>query len=674
MRFMRLHKRPLVAALLATGLSTTTIGASAADWQIGRGIHDITGPAAELGMLGYASLEQISAGIHTRLHARAFIFAEQDDPSQRVVMVSADLGMVMQSVKQGVVKKLKAKYGDLYGHANVMLSPTHTHAGPGGISHYALSNLTSFGFNQQNFDVIVDGLVAAIEQAHNNLSPGQVSINAGDLFEASINRSLDAYQANPQSERDQYTDTVDRQMTLLKMQKNGQDYGMWNWFAVHPVSMTNENKLISADNKGYASYLFERDMGLEYPEREGFVAAFAQSNAGDVSPNLNLDGTGPGVDEFDNTRIIGQRQYEAAKQIYQDASQPLTGDIAWRHTFVDMSALSVDQTYSHQANSTTCKAALGYAMAAGTEDGRGPDIFVEGDNPENPLFTVLMSLIGVATDELRACQAEKQILLATGVVKPVPWTPDVLPLQLFKLGSLAVVAVPSEITTMAGRRLAATVKQELGDTVDQVVISGLANTWASYVTTREEYAAQNYEGGHTLFGPHTLAGYQQEFARLARAIKQDQPVPPGPALRDLANRQLSFQPGVLLDNVPFGQHFGAVHQQPAPRYVAGQQVSASFWTGHPKNDLKTQSSYLEIQRKAGWHWQTIATDNDWQTFYEWQRIDGFWGTSRANIRWQIPNDVEPGTYRIKHNGAYKNGWTGNIHSFSGISRTFVVID
>lgn len=34
-----------------------------------------------------------------------------------------------------------------------------------------------------------------------------------------------------------------------------------------------------------------------------------------------------------------------------------------------------------------------------------------------------------------------------------------------------------------------------------VVLSGPANTYSHYVTTREEYSVQRYEGASTLFGP-----------------------------------------------------------------------------------------------------------------------------------------------------------------------------
>ena len=43
----------------------------------------------------------------------------------------------------------------------------------------------------------------------------------------------------------------------------------------------------------------------------------------------------------------------------------------------------------------------------------------------------------------------------------------------------------------------------------RVVIAGLTNTYSSYITTREEYGAQRYEGASTIFGPSTLDAYIQ---------------------------------------------------------------------------------------------------------------------------------------------------------------------
>ena len=144
---------------LAIVLGACLFGANAwADpYLVGRGMADITGEAAEVGMMGYASTSQVAAGIHMRQRARAFIVLDQAS-GKRMVFVNNDLGMVFQGVQQAVLKQLQAKYGSLYGADNVILSATHTHSGPGGFSHYALYNFTTWGFNPRTFDAIVRGI------------------------------------------------------------------------------------------------------------------------------------------------------------------------------------------------------------------------------------------------------------------------------------------------------------------------------------------------------------------------------------------------------------------------------------------------------------------------------------------------------------------------------------
>ena len=61
-----------------------------ASYNIGLGRADITGPAAEIGMMGYAKFGQRARGIHTRLYSRAFI-VENVDTDSRVVFVSVDV-------------------------------------------------------------------------------------------------------------------------------------------------------------------------------------------------------------------------------------------------------------------------------------------------------------------------------------------------------------------------------------------------------------------------------------------------------------------------------------------------------------------------------------------------------------------------------------------------------
>jgi neutral ceramidase len=163
------------------------------DHLIGTGIYDVTGPAAELGMMGMASIEQKTEGIHSRLFARAFIVCDQSS-NRRVVIVSADIWSCTLAVKTEVIKRLKSIYGnDLYTIDNVLLSGTHTHSGPGGYSHYALYNLSILGFDKQNFECIANGMVQAIKRAHENLAPGKIFINNGNVEDCGNNRSPIAY-------------------------------------------------------------------------------------------------------------------------------------------------------------------------------------------------------------------------------------------------------------------------------------------------------------------------------------------------------------------------------------------------------------------------------------------------------------------------------------------------
>ncbi|WP_394378611.1 neutral/alkaline non-lysosomal ceramidase N-terminal domain-containing protein [Saccharopolyspora spinosa] len=76
---MTVARRQVLAATAAVPLAVSALrGASAAAdptraYLVGPGIADVTGPAAENGMMGYSMPQQQTAGIHLRTLARAFI-------------------------------------------------------------------------------------------------------------------------------------------------------------------------------------------------------------------------------------------------------------------------------------------------------------------------------------------------------------------------------------------------------------------------------------------------------------------------------------------------------------------------------------------------------------------------------------------------------------------------
>ena len=140
-----------------------------------------------------------------------------------------------------------------------------------------------------------------------------------------------------------------------------------------------------------------------------------------------------------------------------------------------------------------------------------------------------------------------------------------------------------------------------------MVISALANTYINYVTTLEEYNVQRYEGASTIYGPHTLSAFIQEFNKLAAALAkvcvcacvcacvcvctvvvtavchyiyvqyvvflQGVPVSPGPSPPNYLDEQISLVTPVVLDGVPFLKDFGDIKSNAHSRYRRGVSVT-----------------------------------------------------------------------------------------------------
>src|SRR5881227_2553107 len=152
-----------------------------------------------------------------------------------------------------------------------------------------------------------------------------------ELHDASVNRSPQSFAQNPAEDRDAFPGAVDPSTTLLRLERDGELVGAINWFATHGTSLTNRNLLVSGDNKGYAAYHWERLVaGGDYLGSMTLVTAFAQTNAGDMSPNVPDATQGPTEDEYDNARIIGTRQFDAAHALATGAGTQITGGLETR--------------------------------------------------------------------------------------------------------------------------------------------------------------------------------------------------------------------------------------------------------------------------------------------------------------------------------------------------------
>jgi neutral ceramidase len=648
---------------------------SDATYLVGRGLSDITGEAAECGMLGYGRADQQTAGIHTRQRTRAFIVAESAE-GPRVLMVVSDLPLVFDSVHQAVLAQLKDRYGDLYTVTNTMITATHTHCAPGGYSHHLLYNSNTKGFRPKTFDAMVDGIVEAVTRAHDDLAPATLTLAHGELRDASVNRSRVSFELNPAAERAFFPDAIDPQTTLLRMARQGETVGAINWFPTHNTSMTNQNRLISADNKGYAGYHWEREVeGVDYltDAHPSFIGAFAQTNAGDMSPNLNLKpGSGPTDDEFENARLIGLRQFDAAAALAASGGVPMSGPIDARVTHVDLGAVTVGPEFTGDGRThTTSGPAGGSASLAGAwADGPAFPGFREGKN----LWIDWPSKIAYRLSErLRDSQAPKGIVVPGGLLnRYLPAVAQRVPVQLLRIGSLYLIGVPGEVTITAGLRLRRTVAAIVGAEVSDVLVAGYSNGYIHYVTTPEEYQAQQYEGASTLFGRWELPALQQTAAALATAMQTGTPMDPGSPTADLSGRHRKARdrdrgrPDALLARASFGD----VIVTPRDTYQPGQRVTVVFVGAHPNNVLHRGGTYLRVERLVGDQWQTVQDDGDWATRFAWARRPE--AGSEVTVIWQMPDDVAAGQYRITYEGDARDD-AGVITAFTGITPVFSVV-
>src|SRR5690606_5386972 len=348
------------------------------------------------------------------------------------------------------------------------------------------------------------------------------------------------------------------QTSLLRIERDGEPVGAINWFANHATNMSGDNRLVSADNTGYAAHRWERERGggdYRGGARPPSVPALAQTNGGGLSPNLDLPPPSP-PEAFDRTVANGTQQYEAAAAQLNSPGTPLAGGVDSRIVYVDMSDVEVRPEFTGDGRThRTCKPAVGAAMAAGSlEDGPAFPGFDEGNNPV--WDTVSHSVLYKASPKLKACQAPKGVFAPIGAMNRIyPWVQEKFPVQLVRIGDLYLIGVPGEATITSGLRLRRTVAEAVGADLSNVLVAGYSNAYFHYLATPEEYDAQHYEGGSTLFGRWQLPAMQQTVHGLATAMRDGAEVPIGDKPADLSGRQLRLKPGVVLDTPPLGRSF-----------------------------------------------------------------------------------------------------------------------
>lgn len=624
--------------------------------DVGRGLADMTGEPLGAGMNGYSVVDQQSSGLHLRQFARAFVFA--DENGNRIVNVICDTGLMFQSIQMEVLRRLKEEFGDLYNESNVHIAATHTHVAPGGTSDHLLVDITGFGFRPVTFEATVAGIVKAIQRAHADVSPAELRVTKGHVDDAGVNRSLPSIERNP--DKDLFPDGVNRDSVTLHVYKGGEEVGLLNWYGLHGTTYSPEHTLIDGDNKGYAAWHLEHDHGVVHrdPENAQFVAAFAAAPQGDITPNHGLTpGNGPaGKDQYKSAQILGDRQIDGTRG---DAIALHGSGIQSVYKWVDMANVQVDGKYTTDGKpNRTGPAILGSSFAAGSQEDGGGELllqFNENEHGGTPWVHEVNKV--VVPPEVRDVHGNKDCLLPVGFIDGLVQQTHMF--SIVRLAGLTIITNGFEPTTMSGFRMRKTVADTLGVDIDTVVCQGYTNSYGHYVTTPEEYDAQNYEGGATIFGRNELPAMLQVYEGLARALADGKDVDSGSAAGDLTGVIPSSPSGAPLVDAPeIGRNFGDVIH--AVRDVdAGQAALATFAFANPNNDLRLEDGYLIVRNDAG---DIVADDYDASTIVE---FDHNVAVTNARVTWNTIG-MQPGHYTLTMRGTWRDV-TGKLTDFEGTS-------
>lgn len=545
-------------------------------FEAGWSKQEITVAPRGYAMHGFGMATHRATAQRTPLHARALVL--RDAAGKALVLCCLDLGYVTWSMRQGIVARLCADLGSAFDEAALVLTCTHTHSGPGGCAHEALYNMVTPGFVPAHLEAVISAAASAILHAWEALAPTRLTLAHGRFSEqepVAWNRSLHAWNRNPDVPHYHPNEAhcaLNRQMDLLACRREGRLEALLSLFGVHATCLGSDLHSYDGDNKGYAARQVEQQLeadGVHQP-----VAIFAQATAGDVSPYYHGPGQSRRRRQLAGEAAVayaeqnGRHQSERALGIAAgDQERELSGRLDAVLTYLDFSRQRADPRFAEgETEAWTSEPCHGVAFFAGTP--------VDGPGIAKPLAKAMEGLAWAVKkyrldhldplpaeerDYLRrlyAAQGAKAIVLESGrkrvLGQPIaslrvpswldpavaemkrqagagaldrsPLVPTVLPLQIVRIGSLALVCCPGEFTTTAGHRVVRAVEGVLqGQGVERVLICTYCNDYMGYVTTREEYQQQAYEGGHTIFGQWTLAVFQTGFERLAgELLREDQ--------------------------------------------------------------------------------------------------------------------------------------------------------
>jgi neutral ceramidase len=634
-------------------------------------------------MSAFSADSRQAVGFRQRLYARAIVL--EDNSGERVALVVVDLGMVSLVLHRRVADRT-LRSGTGIGADRLLLSATHTHSGPGNFfaaDGYNANAGRFIGFDPVVTDFLINGIAGAIEDAASDLQPAQAGWRFEPVWDFTFNRSYEAYErnitprvtVNPAAARRLDQQAVDSTFALLRVDRCDQQWencaprGAYGVFPIHSSNIPASNNLFDSDIHGVIARTVEDHIRLvrsggsasapaDATAGSGAYFLLAQGAHGDVGANLRdpvpcrlyrflperrpagprtlpapeawrapmseveacLDETRLEVDSF--ASALGTR----ATEIFDRAAATLSSDLSIGRAFKTVDLRTY--TGTHQI---CWPPRMGAAGVGGAEKG-----YIR--TWKQRLFFFNLNFVegrSAARATPNGCFGHKKVQL--GVLIKEYTLPQVFQFGVYRLGDVLVGSVPVEPTTEVGALIRETILGNGPPGVERALAVSLANGYASYVASAQEYEAQYYEGGSTLYGPNTGAMLADELGQLAASLRGASPTV-------AVDAALAF-------HAESPTHFWAPRPIPAGfrrevfDLACGAYGVRVRWTDlRPGTLIPADGPILQIERDSAGQWVFLADDANPEVQVQAieERGDGYvW-----EARW-VPQSVPAGSYRLR---------------------------
>ena len=389
--------------------------------------------------------------VHDETFARAMVL---DDGQTRLAIVVSDLCMVsretLDAAKQIAFKETSIPV------ENMLMSATHTHSAGTACSVFQSDPDPAY------LKFLAERIADAVIRANNNRMPAKIGWGAGrepgQVFNRRWKMKPGTKMVNPFGTEDKVlmnpgignpellepAGPTDPEISIVSVQSvDGTPIGLLANYSLHYVGGTGKGE-ISADYYGMFAKRMQQMVGVENPDRP-FVAIMSNGTSGNIN-NINFGGPKP-----------------APSSPY--AQMTKVANIVAAEVFKVLSNMKYQHWIS--LGSQQREITLGVRLPAPEEVKRAKEIIAKAKGP-----------VMKSREEIYA----RETVLINSYPKQVP-----VILQTFRLGDLAITAVPCEVFVEIGLEL-----KEKSPFKPTFTIS-LANGYNGYLPTPEHHQLGGYE-------------------------------------------------------------------------------------------------------------------------------------------------------------------------------------